>query len=226
MSHAEHDGSRFSTEPPSQFEHWLQLATKPRDFFLRDAHLTSSTRIIATAWLVGISNVIDRLDMESAKVELGGRSTLLKVVDDSWLAYWSFAVILGGFSAWLYWLLVGAWYKKRLEWSGAENPDPQLARAIMTHSALLVAAPVVLIAALDTVRHEDYSHAYAAASLLGLLVFPMLALGIHASYQGVMVRFDLKRAKAIGWFVVLPTTFYVLVFGGVFVAILTGLLGS
>jgi hypothetical protein len=121
--------------------------------------------------------------------------------------------LLGLISAGFGWLVGGWWYRVRLEWSGAKDPDPTEARLVWVYTGLVSALPSLMLLLLDTFRYEDYLESWEETGLLTLI--PALALfwSVYVSYRAATTRFALKAVPARLWFFALPLLLYLLVTG-------------
>jgi hypothetical protein len=156
---------------------------------------------------------------------MGQRREVVVPVVESWSSYWAICAVGGAVAACLFYVLGGWWYRLRIRWSGAVNPDASLSRRVYILASMVYAFPTVL---LGMVYSAIYPTPLAAAwesplwADLGVIVF--LFWSVYTSYRGVRSLFDVDRWKARGWFLILPTVFYLIALGGV--ALLLGLLAA
>jgi len=204
----------IGTLPPTNI---LDLFFAPTSFFTQRA-LGMSPHYLLAAWIAGIARTIDRIDRKLTKVDLGGTDQSLDFLIHSWGSFWATILIMGAIGAVLLWLIAGWWYRKRLNWSGDENAAPFLARLVFTYSSLITALPSLIAVTLATCLFADYEAYWLSSDYwsLGLIIFPFWSIWV--SYRGVMARFDVKRGKALLWFVLLPTGLYAFGFAAIIFA--------
>jgi len=199
---------------------WLVLLFfRPRTFFRH--FVVDSTPVLTAlcAWAYGATGVIDRLDNAVMK-----GSTFLA---GSWGSYWG-TVLLGGIvGGFLYFAIGGWWYRVRLGWSGAVDPDPALARRVYLFASQTVALPALAVALLDTGAHGTPTEACLSEGRwwhVAFLLFPFWSL--WTSYAGARTAFELRRGAALGWFVIAPGVLYAIIFGGIVALAWNGLLAA
>lgn len=197
--------------------HLLDLFLRPRQFFSGQLALGKTPHVLLVTWCYGIASAIERIDQELVRAQLGqsrpGWEQIAPYVTGSWLGFWVWAFGLGVIGATFLWYVGGWWYSVRLRWCGAANHDKRLARLAFTYSAFVVSAPTILAAAVQTAIYPSYAAAFSAEELysLVLLVFPFWALA--TSYAGATELFEVRRGRAITWFLALPAVLYMIVFG-------------
>jgi hypothetical protein len=193
---------------------FAQLYGKPQAFVSPSHVLNRKPEVFIVVWLVGMAAALDRIDWNITRMNLGS-SNLNMTLDlaESWSALWIFVVVFGVLSGGIGWLVGGWWYRLRLEWSGARDPDPREARLVWAYAGLISALPSILLLLLDTFRYEDYLASWEAADLFSLI--PALALfwSVYVSYRGATTRFALKPWPAGIWFLALPLMLYLFVTG-------------
>jgi hypothetical protein len=105
---------------------WL-LFFQPKKFFLYS--YLSSRSIMFAAYIIGMFSVMDRVDQNLLKAEFSNRQSFMLDVADAWWSYWLLVLGVQSLSVFV-WLIHGWWYKKRLQFSGVKDADPQLARHV------------------------------------------------------------------------------------------------
>nr|WP_315249158.1 hypothetical protein [uncultured Duganella sp.] len=194
------------------------LLWRPREYFSNRGILRDRRGILITAALIGISNAMDRIDQNLIKAELREKSgaaadTFTTWVASSWSNYWMVVLAAGAFSAVINWYLLGWWYRKRLEWSGAGEVARDEARSINVLQNLVYVLPVMAWAVVETSIYTNYAEAWAASDLLGVLLLVFLLWSCWTSYCAATTFFTLNKIKARFWFLILPVTFYLIVLG-------------
>jgi hypothetical protein len=197
-------------------KHLVDLFLRPRQFF-GEVALGKTPWVLFVTWCYGIAAAIDRLDEELLRAQFGqprpGWQEIAPYVTESWLGFWTWALVAGVVGGLFLWHIGGWWYAVRLRWSGAPAPDRRLARLAFTYSAFVWAAPAILAAGVRTAVFPNYHAAFHAEELasLTLLAFPFWSL--WASYAAATELFPVQRGRARLWFAVLPGIFYLLAFG-------------
>lgn len=200
-------------QPRAHAALWLvYLFVRPRLFF--QSFVIDSTPLLTAlcVWTFGMMGVIDRLDTQ----ELRGRPLLFA---ESWGAYWAMICLGGVFAGLIYFGIGGWWYRVRLQWSGAVDPDAALARRVYVFATQVVALPTLAVTVVETSSFPTPgASAGSDGSLwyLAFLVFPFWS--VWNSYVGVRTAFAVRRGAAMLWFLILPSIVYALVFGAVMVA--------
>jgi hypothetical protein len=140
---------------------------------------------------------------------------LAPLLTGSWLGFWGFALLGGAVAGAVLWYVGGWWYRVRLKWAGADNPDPTLARLVYIYSGFVVAGPMVAAALLQTITFPSYRVASEAETLYPFLLLAFPLWSIVVSYNGVTARFAMRRWAARMWFLILPGLLYAFAFGAV-----------
>jgi hypothetical protein len=207
--------------PPPVWTWLLFLFFKPRRFFPSCAIAAGPTLVTFIFWMCGVSNAIDRLDIRILQ-----RSDMYEWAANSWLAYWAAAILGGAISGALYYAIGGWWYRLRLKWSGADEPDKLLARKVYMFASLVVVLPVVLVTLIDTATFDTpraASDDEGGSWRLILVVF--LFWSCWTSYAGARATYGLRRGLALLWLAILPGVFYVIFLATVFAAMIAMALG-
>jgi hypothetical protein len=204
------------------------LLFKPTKFFADPRALRKAPEVAIVAWTSGIAYAFGRIDKNIMQSELGrspgGWSEFGPWLTESWLHYWGFALALGAVNALFLWFIGGWWYRKRLEWSGANAPQPDLVRPVYMYQDFVSSAPAVLATAIQTLLYASYAEAWAAEEYWSalLLVFPIWSC--FTSYKAATTAWEVSKGKARFWFLVLPLLVYIFVFG--LVGVLYAMLGD
>lgn len=200
----------------------INLFIQPRKFFSEQAPNRNPAAIAVGAWIVGAAAAADQIDKKLLQSDLKGqRNDALVSITESWTTYWATVLALGIMWSIFLWFAGGWWYRKRLEWSSASEPDKGLARATYVYQSLVHAIPTIVIAVVYTIGHPNYWSAWQApTTALTLTALAALFLSCWTSFVGATTAFRTTTAKAFGWFFLLPTVLYAAVFG-----VMTRLLG-
>jgi hypothetical protein len=204
---------------PSPFwpQHLVDLFLRPTKFFAGELALGRTPYVALVSWMVGMSSVIDRLDMRLAQAQLRNDPEQWRVLEaliGTWPRMWSVVLAGGGVAAILVWWLGGWWCRVRLRWSGAGEVDKLRARLLVVYSSFVFAGPAVLALGVETLQHPNYRAASEAGSPLALLMLVMVLWSQLTIYRGALALFPVSRGRAVLWFVALPTAFYLLVGAG------------
>jgi hypothetical protein len=153
---------------------------------------------------------IGRLEKTIAKHTLAGRSLgFLGDIVDNWGGYWLWVLFLGGFGAGCsYYYFGGWWFRKRLLWAGAVDPDVTLTRRAYVMCGLVDSIPLLVGMAWRTLVFPEPITAQSDSALLWnvVLLFPFWAAVV--SYRAAVSVFGAGgwRAKMLFW--LLPWTLY------------------
>lgn len=198
-------------------ELFFEIFFKPRKFFSDLSILMQRRYVVAVTLVCGCAQAIDRIDQELVKVMLredAPRSEFIQLITDNWLYYWGAVLGYGAIGALFLWWIGGWWYRVRLQWSGAVEPDPRLARVVYIYASFVLAAPTVIASLIYMGFYDSYTQAFNSEEIysLVLVIFPFWSL--ITSYIGIRVHFEVSRWRARTWFIILPALLYLLVFGG------------
>ena len=164
-----------------------------------------------TAWIWGMATTAERLQGRFRRMarRLGegrelseGQLELIATVGADWERYLLQLVLYGAASGVLVWIAGTWWYRKRLALSGADVPVAE-ARRIYLLAGLVWALPVLSTAALGPLvaptpwlaLRPTLSEIGAGGHLASFAVSTVCVVGL----------FPVQRAKAVAWFLVLPS---------------------
>lgn len=198
---------------------FLDLYTRPRSFFAGHINLEDKRYLWFVVWSLGITSQFDRIDQEIMRSEIGRPGSawrlLEPVVNSGWVAYWAWALGAGIVSSVIIYLVAGWWYKVRLRFAGAADPDPMTARLIYCYSTFVVSLPHVLLILGFTAWFPNYMAAYYSDELFTVALLFLILWSVAVSYSGATSTFELQPWKARLWFLALPVAFYIVLMGGV-----------
>jgi hypothetical protein len=198
---------------------WLvYLFFRPRMFFQNFVIESAPGLTALCAWIYGVSGALDWIESRLMPEIAPG-------LGDSWRAYWTLALVLGVVQGAFFFAIGGWWYRVRLEWSGASNPDRALARRVYLFASQVLAIPWIAMTACDTATYDNPGAAVAAAGgwwAAVAIVFPVWSC--WNSYVGVRTAFVVRRGAARLWFFILPCAFYAVFVIGVAAVLIVGLL--
>ena len=209
-------GSSTSVFSPHRL---VSLLLTPRAYFAQPDLLSDRRGILIAAAIIGMTNVMGRIDQNLLKTSMQHRDIEHLDVTTSWMTaswshYWLLAVCGGMVSAILSWYIAGWWYRKRLEWSGASDVAPVRARSISALQDLVYVLPVMLWTLIQTVSYPNYAQAWQAADAGGMLLLVFLLWSCWTSYCAATTAFTVHKNKARFWFLIMPVLFYLLFMGG------------
>lgn len=188
------------------------LFFRPSAFF-ETANLRSRLSYVLAAYLVGITNAMDRLDIRLLQAEYSeAENPAIFLITDSWAYYWGAVLAAGAISGYLTWLVFGWWYGYRARACGFDSEDVFTPRLVYIHSFSVATLPLFLLALTYTGVYESYTHAYFSSDLapIALLIFPFWSC--VTSYIGTKEVLGLEGFKPIMLFLVLPITFYLVLY--------------
>ena len=212
--------------------HWslwlLYLFVRPQLFFQTFVLRSIPVLTVLTAWLYGVASVIDQLETKRMQGSLSGsENPFLDLIAQNWTGYWIFAAAMGILSGALTYGIGGWWYRLRLRWCGASEPDPYLARRVYIFSAQAYVVPYLLYTAWEVTAYPDPAAAAAGDDWASIAIVVAMFWSVYVSYRGVRTAFDVRRRAARIWFAILPTAIYAVLMGAVLAAALfTNLLVS
>ena len=215
------------TKRPFALTDLFNLYVRPRRFAAQVEDAVDDTYwTLFFAWLVGIVSTVERIDTRISQSELAGRSVpflSLEWINSSWFNYWILVCIGGVISGVFFWFLAGWWYQLRLRFSGAMNVSATTARALSTWQFAAAAIPALAAILFDTFVETSYLSARENATSLSYVLLIPVFWSIWTSYSLATATHHLKKWPGLGWFVLLPAVFYLVVFG-FFAALFGGLI--
>ena len=170
--------------------------------------LASGFTVVYATWIIGISEVMDRLSLEAFKGDLGMRDNPLESAMTSWGAYWALCLGVGTVSAVFLYGIGGWWYRLRILWSGAAEADQRIARRVYIFASLVLSLPYVLLTSLDSIYYPTPIAAENGDQWWWMLSPVFLLWSVYTSYRGVRTVFGAQRWRARLWFIILPALFH------------------
>lgn len=157
--------------------------------------------LLIVAWLVGVGTVADRVTGQDYT---------------SWGEVWAVALFGGIISGALIYYIAGWFYNLRIKWSkGRDNINTS--RNIYVFASLPVAIASITALFFNHISYgSDYFDYYYSdgTTIDGIFLFVALAAIIYSirlGYKAARGVLGAQKNRAIGWFVVLPALFYVIV---------------
>ena len=208
--------------------HWtlwlVYLLFRPGLFFETYVLRSVPVLTVLTAWLFGIAGTMDQI--ETRVLLSPDTSPLYATLQSDWRMYWGAAALFGILSGALQYSVGGWWYRVRLRWSGANDPDKTLARRVYVYASQAYVVPFLLYTAWETTAYDTPAAAATGDDLAAFLVIIALYWSIYVSYRGVRTAFDVKAWPARIWFGILPAMLCSLVLAAFIGALLFGALGA
>jgi hypothetical protein len=154
-------GPELPTIEPERSPLWPQnlvdLFIRPARFFSSQLALGKAPYFVFVTWCYGASNAIDRVDRELMRAEFGRPRPLWDhlgpFITESWLGFWTWILFAGALGGLGLWWIGGWWYRLRLRWSGAHEPDKRLARLVLVYSSFVHAGPLIVLALFQTLAY-------------------------------------------------------------------------
>lgn len=200
------------TEPraPQQGFWLLNLFLRPGRFFTHFPHFATTYATVYTALIVGVVGAMDEIEERAIMADFGLRDqdSLIGLLRGSWGIYWGFSVALGLIGAIWFYRVGGWWYRTRLTFCGAVEPDALLSRRVYIFACLIMDLPGLCITVIDSMLYETPAAAANGDQWWYLVLLGVPFWSIYVSYRGVRTLFETVRWKAIVWFMVLPSVMY------------------
>lgn len=190
----------------------VDLFLRPTRFFSSGTPYGMQDALVFVAWVVGMNVIVGRIERVMMRAELE-QSTSPPAVPDSWVDFWLVVLVGGLIAGMLIWHLGTWWYRVRLRWSGAKDPDVARARTVYLFASLVWAGPAMLWQVIDTFRFPDYLASWNGASpwLLVLMILPFWSVWV--AYRGARTAFDTRPGRARWWMLIMPSAVYLIAMG-------------
>ena len=199
---------------------FVELFFNPRKFFTERISFCKK-HYIWLAYLIGICGYTERFEYVCMKAGVVGGKRLEFLSSMPWSSYWAFALIFGALSGVIVWWVSGWWYKVRIKWSGAKQPDPFESRLICISSSFVYAAPIIATYLSATFFFKNPWEFHSADSgnfyieIIESIAYMLPYFwSVFVSYTGVTTRFSLVKWKARLWFIILPIVMQIVVIIG------------
>lgn len=201
-------------EQPSPFSPrgLRDLFLRPGSFFTRP-NLIAKPAFLIAIWIMGAATVVERIDYALIAQDFGAQAGPSLAAAHSWPVLWVVAAVFGVLHGWLVWLVGGWWYWIRVALSGADDPDPRLARGVYVWQNLVADVPNLLFMVLYTFAFANYAAAQDSDQFWTFIPSIFFLWSCFTSYFGVTAAFpQVSKVKAALWFVVAPLLFYTALF--------------
>ncbi len=193
------------------------LFLRPTKFFSGRLALGKTPYLVPVIIVYGLAEALDRVSQEMTRGELTDPrpywETLGPLVTDSWMGFWAVSLLWGAISGVSLWYLGGWWYRIRLGWAGASDPDRRQARLVYIYSGFVWAAPVVAVAIIQTLTYANYQQAWESEEIFPLVVLVFPFWSVVVSYYGARALFDMSVWRGRVWFFILPMLGLVIGYG-------------
>jgi hypothetical protein len=192
-----------------------ELYFKPSRFFSRGTELMKRPEAVIVGWLVGISNALDRIDINMLRADVGSSPAATETIADApWTFFWLSVLLVGAVGGWIFWYVGGWWYRVRLRWSRAYEPSHELARAVNAYQVLVMAVPMILAVLVQTFFYGNYAEAWRSEEMWSSVVLLFIPWSCVTSYVAATTAFKALRARAALWFIAVPLVFYMILMVG------------
>jgi hypothetical protein len=194
----------------------VDLLLRPERFFrfgLRH-HAEAATPILLI-WLLGVNGTIDSIAARGVLGEATGRPGLL--VSRQWSSVLPTALVGGIFAGFIGWWIRGWWFKVRLRLCGAREPSIDAARFIWLYATSAYAVPSLVSTLLTVPLYSDLG-AFLDSTAVPLTSLGLMFWAVWVGYRGAVSCFSLGRLRAVLWFLVLPSLWFLAQVGGTLLA--------
>lgn len=197
------------------------LFLRPGTFFGRGtSRLKARGALVLVVLIGGITAAWDRIETRASLESLQGNEGFYTTISSSWGAMWGMVLVAGAIGSVFAYLILGWWYRKRLEWSAAAHVDPDDARAVWAWQNFVNAAPALLLAIVATATAPSLMETSPVLDTAALLVLALAYVwSVTVSYTAVTTLWALDIWKARIWFVILPILLFGMTLVGVVAAV-------
>ncbi len=210
-------------ESPFRLNHLKNLYTHPRQFFASDLSFEKNSSFLLAVTIFGMALCLETNIAEEDDEEGDGNILhslakffvksypideygLIGSFFESWFFYWILVISIGFVFGGITCFIGGLWYDIRVSWSGAQKTDDAKTRLVYLYVSLAWALPTVLIGLIDSLIYPLYSETFTVSQFWlwtpVFVIFPIWSIVV--SYRAVTGLFDLKKTRAMIWFLILP----------------------
>ncbi len=209
------EGEAEDQEPNVALWLWY-LFFAPKRFFRHFVIDSMPFLTVLCAWAYGMTNVIDQIE---TRYITGRLDTMAVHLSKDWGFYFGIVLGMGAFSGLMYYAIGGWWYRKRLDWSGADTSDRRLVRRVYLYASQVIAIPVVFMMLAQSTMHKNPIDMFESPSVWPMLILVFPFWSIWTSYRGVTTVYEgAARKKLRLWFLILPMLVMGIFVGGTFAA--------
>ncbi len=178
---------------------WLvYLYLRPRKFFAQFIHDHLPPLTALCAWMMGFASAYERVEARMLTGKLPPQF-------NSWGFALGVAAAAGVLGAVMYFYIGGWWYRLRLRWSGAKDPDARLARRVYLYASTVCTLPAVVAVGVNVATYPTpIASASGGGTTWDFVVLLALLWSVVTSYIGVRVVFGVKGLLPALWFLILP----------------------
>lgn len=165
--------------------------------------------ILIVAWLVGVGTVADRIT---------GQEYV------SWGEVWAVTLFGGIISGALIYYIAGWFYNLRIKWSKGHN-NISTSRNVYVFASLPIAVASITALVFNHLSYGsdyfDYYHSDGTTIdvIFLFVIFAAIIYSIRLEYKAAREVFGARKNHAIGWFIVLPALFYIIVIIAAFASV-------
>ncbi|EAR15071.1 YIP1 family protein [Robiginitalea biformata] len=193
---------------------WIQLLVYPKEFF-KSHVLENKLKYFNFAIVVFcLGYGIDRLEKQLVKFEIRGILDKLEFIN-TWTGFWLVSLAIGAIGGYILYLIGGWFYNVRVKWSAGEG-NLEKSRALYLYSNFFISLFIILDSLIETIiypiPYDPYSYLQSFEIIAIPLLFFFIFHSIYISYAGVTTITDVKKGRAIIWFLVLPILVYLVVY--------------
>ena len=184
------------------FQYFKECLTNFSEFAKQNLVTAKPKYLLVAVWVLGIGNAADQLTSSNSS---------------DWAELWIIAIFGGIFSGVFAYYISGWFYHVRVKWSKGTGTIGT-SRNIYIFSSLPIAIVGIGLKFFNHVAYgSDYFATYYSDAsdidvIFSLLYLAAIIYSIYISYRATRVVMRVEKKRAIGWFIVAPTLFYILVF--------------
>ncbi len=197
----EHQKSQVKTDNIGFIQYFKACYSNFVEFAKRYLTKKSPKYLILAAYILGVGSAADRISGSLQDYT-------------NWTEVWVVILFGGIISGAMVYYIAGWFYNVRIKWSKGKD-DIDTSRNIYIFSSLPVAAVSILSLIINQLAYgSDYfTYFHTEASSIDLIfIFVLLAAiiySIRVSYKAAREVLLAEKGRAIGWFIIAPTLFYI-----------------